>query len=261
MQALRLPAARGWQWIVQGFRLYRSNVPLLTFLLFGYVLVLLVIDLVPRIGPITASLCVPALSLVVMNGCRAIERRQPLGPEVLLDGLRGNGATMLRLGGCYLLGTLGVFAIITLAGDGELLRLLHEGAPAAMDEAARGRLMLSAALAGLAMTPFAMAFWFAPMLSGWHGCGALKALFFSFVACWRNWRAFLVYGLAAGALAVAAPGVLVAAAALVSVPATRFLAGLLTVVLLFVFMPTLFASFYTSYCEVFVPATGDAQPA
>ena len=34
-----------------------------------------------------------------------------------------------------------------------------------------------------------MAYWFAPLLAGWAACRR-QAMFFSFVACWRNWRAF-----------------------------------------------------------------------
>ncbi|HCX32090.1 MAG TPA: hypothetical protein DHV08_00080 [Rhodocyclaceae bacterium] len=259
MQALRLPAVRGWRWIVEGFGLFRANAPLLTLLMFGYVVALLAIDVVPRIGPIVASMCVPALSVVVMNGCRAIERRQSPGVEVLLAGLRGNAPVMVRLGGCYLAGTLALFALVSVLGDGELQRLLREGLPERLDDDARERLMRSALIAGLALGPFAMAFWFAPMLAAWNGCGALKAIFFSFVACWRNWRAFLVYGLAVFALGVLSPGVLGGASAAVSVPLSRFLAGLLMVVFFFVFVPTLSASFYVSYRDVFVPASGDAD--
>ena len=36
MQARHLPAARGWAWIVEGFRLFRRNPPLITFLVFSY---------------------------------------------------------------------------------------------------------------------------------------------------------------------------------------------------------------------------------
>ena len=47
MQARRLPAIRGWNWIVEGFRLFRSNPALLTFLVFGYWLTLIFLNLVP----------------------------------------------------------------------------------------------------------------------------------------------------------------------------------------------------------------------
>ena len=47
----------------------------------------------------------------------------------------------------------------------------------------------------LGSTPLMMAYWFAPLLAGWGRVSAVKAMFFSFVACWRNWRAFFAYGL------------------------------------------------------------------
>ena len=43
--------------------------------------------------------------------------------------------------------------------------------------------------------PLSMVFWHAPALVHWHGVPAIKSLFFSSVACLRNWRAFLVFGL------------------------------------------------------------------
>ena len=43
------------------------------------------------------------------------------------------------------------------------------------------------------LLPYTMTMWFAPVLSGWYGLSAPKALFFSFFACWRNRTAMLVY--------------------------------------------------------------------
>jgi hypothetical protein len=40
-----------------------------------------------------------------------------------------------------------------------------------------------------------MLFWFAPVLTAWHGVPPIKAMFFSLVTCWRNRGAFIVYGL------------------------------------------------------------------
>ena len=72
MQARQLPAIRGWNWIVEGFRLFLTNPALLTFLVFGYWLALVFLNLFPLIGMVIAPLCVPALSVGVMNGCRAV---------------------------------------------------------------------------------------------------------------------------------------------------------------------------------------------
>lgn len=44
--------------------------------------------------------------------------------------------------------------------------------------------------------PLSLLFWHAPALVHWGGVPVGKSLFFSVVACWRNWAAFLGYGLA-----------------------------------------------------------------
>jgi uncharacterized membrane protein len=59
-----------------------------------------------------------------------------------------------------------------------------------------GDLLLALQMALLLLCPLIMAYWYAPVLVGWHALSPGKALFFSFVACARNWRAFLVYSLA-----------------------------------------------------------------
>ena len=50
-------------------------------------------------------------------------------------------------------------------------------------------------LSMLLYLPLSLLFWHAPGLVHWHGVPPVKALFFSIVACMRNFGAFLVYGL------------------------------------------------------------------
>jgi hypothetical protein len=100
----------------------------------------------------------------------------------------------------------------------------------------------------LLYTPVLMLFWFAPPLAAWHGVGAGKALFFSFVACLMNWRAFVVYGVATALVtALMALGALMAAALL----SAKVVPGVLVLPLAILLLPTLFASFYASYRDVF----------
>jgi hypothetical protein len=104
-----------------------------------------------------------------------------------------------------------------------------------------------------------MGFWFAPVLAAWHGIGAVKALFFSLLACLMNWRAFLSYGIAAAALMLVMPVVALSAIALL-MQGRGGSASVVSLVLplVIVLLPTLFASFYASYRDVF---GGDAtQP-
>lgn len=253
MQATRLPALRGWSWLADGFRLFRRNPALLTFLVFGYFFLLLLVNLVPFIGWIAASLFVPPFTVSVMNGCRAVERGEAVQLNVLLSGFRRNRPALLLLGALYLGATLLVFLLATSMDGGALADLFrsHEAPDARAIQALRLPLLL--------MVPVVMAFWFAPMLAAWNDLSAPKSLFFSAVAAFRNWRAFLVYAVGVSLVSTVLPGLLLALFELISAALTRIAAVAITLPMLFVFVPTLFASFYVSYRDVFV-APPDARP-
>jgi hypothetical protein len=93
-----------------------------------------------------------------------------------------------------------------------------------------------------------MMFWFAPPLAAWHATAPVKALFFSFFACLMNWRAFLAYGAVTLAVALLLPLALLSLLLLLSL---KVAAMSLVFPLLLVLLPTLFASFYASYRDIF----------
>jgi hypothetical protein len=96
-----------------------------------------------------------------------------------------------------------------------------------------------------------MMFWFSPPLVAWHATGAPRALFFSFVACLLNWRAFLAYGASVVLMMVALPGLVLLALRVLFALDLRVAAVSLVFPLLVLMLPTLFASFYASYRDVF----------
>jgi len=93
-----------------------------------------------------------------------------------------------------------------------------------------------------------MMFWFAPPLVAWHSASPAKGLFYSFFGALMNWRAFLVYGAAAALVTLVVPFVL-------AVTLRTLIGGVsfawLAFPMLGVLLPTLFASFYASYRDVF----------
>lgn len=252
MQARRLPAIRGWNWIVEGFRLFRTNPALLTFLVFGYWLTLMFLNLVPLLGVVLAPLCVPALSVGVMNGCRALERETDGGFGLLFSGFGRNRNTLLVLGAAYLIGSLAVFAGSALVDGGALLGIMMAGQQPPDDLLESEQLIVALQVTLVLMVPVLMAFWFAPMLAAWNDLSAGKALFFSFVACARNWRPFVVYGLGVAFISAILPGIVLGIVGATSAPLAKMVAVAMSLPLLFVFVPSLFASFYVSYRDVFV---------
>lgn len=252
MQARRLPARHGFLWLVASLRLFRANPPLMTALTMAYLFVVVAVNLLPLIGPFLLPLALPALIVVLANGCRAIERGGGVGTVVLAQGLQKRRVELVRLGGLHLLGSMLILAVSMIMEGGQV-SLLAPGKPMDEDEmlASMARLLLVA-------LPVVTAFWFAPLLTAWDEVAPLKSVFFSFIASWRNWRAFAVYGLAVGAIAIAVPGLLLITASAISAAAVNVLAVALKMLLFFVMAPILMASVYISYQDVFHgPAEGE----
>ena len=256
MQAHRLPAGRGLFWIQEGFRLWKRNPALLTFLSFGYLLMLLLISVVPLVGQPAATLLMPALSLGVLNGTRAIARGEKGGPDLLLSGFKRNMQGLVTVGGIYLIGSL-LALVSTMLGDGgALLKAMMSKGPIDADSMSPDGLLAAAAIGALVSTPVMMAYWFAPMLAGWHGVPAPKALFFSFVACLRNWRPFLVYGIGLLMVAAILPGLAIGVLTVIS----PTLGALASVPLPLIMVPIVFASFYPNVRDVFGDDDASLEP-
>lgn len=264
MQAQRLAAQRGTWWLLEGFRLFRRNPPLLTALTLLYLLAVQLIMVLPGIGPILLPLLLPVLTLVVANGCRLVDEGRAPSKATLLLGIRGNGVALLRLGGLQLAGAV-VLVLLNLAFNngadplaqieatgsvpnmGELSGKADPTADPAAEAAMLGALMRMMLLA----TPLIIAFWFAPFLAGWDRTGPLKAVFFSTIASWRNWRAILMFSLAAIVLAGIVPGFLLIAISQISGMALSAAFVALRMLLVFLVAPVLTASIYISYRDIF----------
>lgn len=245
MQARRLPARHGFLWLVASFRLFRANPPLVTALTMAYLFVIVMVNMLPYIGPFLLPLALPTLIVVLANGCRAIQRGGGVGGVALTFGVQKRRIELVRLGGLHLLGSL-VILVASSIMEGGQVSLFAPGKTMEEDEmlAAMARLMLVA-------LPVVAAFWFAPLLTAWDEVTPLKSVFFSFVAGWRNWRAFAVYGLAAGLFAVVVPGLLLIMASAISEALAHVFSIALKMVMIFVLAPIMMASVFVSYQDVF----------
>ncbi|BAL22931.1 BPSS1780 family membrane protein [Azoarcus sp. KH32C] len=249
MDARQLPSQRGFAWLSEGFKLWRRNPALLTFVSFGYLLTLLLVSIVPFIGQPIASLLMPVLSLGVLNTCLAIDKGRKAGPDVLFSGFQQNLPALVMIGAIYLVASVLVLGITIVADGGTLLSMMTTGAK--IDPEATGSTGFTIALlVAIALsTPVMMAYWFAPVLAGWWEIPAPKAMFFSFIACQRNWRPFLMYSIALAIFAAVLPSMVLALVGRLS----PVLATILSVPLPLVVIPIVFASFYVNACDVFGP--------
>ncbi|MGE5472295.1 MAG: BPSS1780 family membrane protein [Bacteroidota bacterium] len=251
MRAQTLPAAAGWRWIAGGFAIFRRNPPVLAMLVVTYWFTLLFLNILPVIGALAASLVVPGLSVGLMQAARNLERGQPAGLQTLYGGLKENTRTLLGLGALYLCCTLGILGLSALVDGGDLVRYMlasNKAERAAVEDA---DLMLPMLMVSVLLLPVMMAYWFAPVLAAWHRLSLAKSLFFSFVACWLNWRPFLSYSLGLLLFAGLIPGLLVGLLLLLFPEAQGFITSIVIVPMALVIAPVIFASFYAAYRDIF----------
>jgi hypothetical protein len=248
MQARIVQTPQGARWLADGWRLFRAAPLGWLALVFAYWLIMTLVSIVPLLGVAAASVMVPAFSVGFMAAARAVSRRGPLELALLFDGFRNHLRSQMILGVVYL-ACLGVVLAATALADGGALAGWMLAGRRPEDEVLQSDEFLAAlACAAALYAPVLMMFWFAPPLAAWHGVGAGKALFFSFFACLMNWRAFLAYGAVTALIALALPLAVLSALMLIS-----FQAPVMSLVfpVLIVLLPTLFASFYASYRDIF----------
>jgi hypothetical protein len=203
-----LPARTGRLWVKNSFRLLRRAPAPLTMATLVYLVVLVLSTALPWVGPLAPLLLGPALSVGLMQAMRLAA--QGIAPSAALPvtALRPLPRQQLKaLAGLGLVNAAGTALALAASAliDQGLLSDLASGQIDSTDPRLRdGSLLASLALSMLIYTPVQMALWFAPLFVAWHGQPVGKALFFSLVAVMRNKWAFMQYGLAWMAVALAA---------------------------------------------------------
>jgi hypothetical protein len=250
VRARVISAAGGARWLVDGWSIFRRAMLGWLALVAAYLLLTNLVAYVPVVGIFAALVIVPPLSVGLMAGARAASHGAPPELSMLFDGFRGNVRTQVTLGVVYMVSSVAVFFLTALADDSGQLRSMLSG-KLKPEELQPGEVLRPLLVAAVLYTPVMMAFWFAPPLAAWHSLGAAKALFFSFYACLVNWRAFLGYGALCTLLMVVLPFVALTFLVLITGGAVGISMMGLLAALLIVLLPTLLASFYASYRDVF----------
>jgi hypothetical protein len=251
VRAQTLPLAAGLRWIATGFVIFRRNPPIMALLVIIYWFTLIFLNVLPLVGTLAVYLIVPGLSVGLMQVARNLDRGQPAGLQTLFGGLRENSRTLIALGALYLFCTFGSLGLSALLDGGDLFNYMlasNKVERAAVEDA---DLTLSVLFVSLLLLPVMMAYWFAPVLAAWHRLPLGKSLFFSFIACWLNWRPFLAYGLGLLLVAGIIPGVLLGILLLIFPGAQAFMTSIVIVPLALIIAPAIFASFYAAYRDIF----------
>ena len=258
MQARIVSTPQGARWLADGWRLFRAAPLGWLALVFAYWLIMTLVSVVPILGVVIASVLVPAFSVGFMAAARAAARRGQLELALLFDGFRHHLRSQIILGVVYF-ACLGLLLAATALADGGALAGWMLAARRPSDEVVQSEEFFAALVCAAALyAPVLMMFWFAPPLAAWHAVAPVKALFFSFFACLMNWRAFLAYGAVTALVTLVLPLVVLTVLMVLSL---KVAAMSLVFPLLLVLLPTLFASFYASYRDVFGGEPAGTEPA
>lgn len=235
MEPRQVATGQGWQWIVEGFGLFKKSPVIWVVLVIILFLIAIVLHFIPILGPLVLYILSPVFFGGLMMGCKAQQNGEELEIMHLFAGFKKNTNALIALGGIYLVGQIIILAVMFILGGSAIISLMKGGETdlAAMTAALSGAML--AVLVGLALyVPLAMALWFAPALAIFNNMQPVPALKSSFDACLKNIVPFLIYGIAIFVLALIA-----------SIP--LFLGFL-------VLVPVIFASVYISYRDIYTGA-------
>jgi len=183
-----VPARTGFLWVRLGIKTFFRQPLAMASLFFMYSSVASLALLIPVIGIVLALMIEPAarLGLMVAAG-EASSGRFPM-PIVLISAFR---AGRERLKSMVILGLLHALACACVMA---LSMLITADVPKTDPLPPQAQLMLIAP-SMLLYLPVSMLFWHAPALVHFYGITPIKSLFFSVVACLRNWKAMALFGL------------------------------------------------------------------
>lgn len=229
-----VPARTGMAWVKLGIRTFWKQPMALAALFFMTMAAMSLASLIPLVGPAVALMLLPSATLAMMvAAAQASQGRFPM-PTVLLVAFRTGQQRlrdMLVLGALYAVGFLAVMGLSALIDGGQFAKVYLGGAQLTKEVAEDPSFQSAMWLSMVLYLPLSLLFWHAPGLVHWHGVPPVKALFFSIVACVRNFSAFLVYGLGwlgvflLGGLVVALVSALLATAGLAGSAAGGIMVG------------------------------------
>lgn len=198
MKLLVVPARTGITWVKLGIRTFFRQPLALSGLFFLFITMMSLSSLIPFLGGAIALALLPAATLGLMAAAREAETGKFPMPTVLLSAFRAGRErlrAMLVLGALYAVGFLLVMGISALFDGGKFARLYLVGGPLTEELLRSDDFQLAMWVALGLYTPLSLTFWHAPALVHWHGVAPLQSMFYSAVACTRNFWALTVYAL------------------------------------------------------------------
>jgi hypothetical protein len=191
-----VPARTGIVWVKLGITTFFKQPLAMGGLFFMFMAMISLISQVPIVGAALALVVLPAATIGLMAATQvASEGKFPM-PGVLFTAFRaGTQKTreILTLGALYAVGFLLVLGISALFDGGQFANFYLGGAAMTKEIISTTEFQMATWAAMALYLPLSLMFWHAPALVHWQDVSPLKALFFSFIACVKNFASMVVY--------------------------------------------------------------------
>lgn len=246
-----VPARTGLAWVKQGVRTFMRQPLAMSGLFFLFMAMLSLATLVPLIGAALALGLLPAATLGLMAATEEASKGKFPMPTILVTAFRAGQQrkqAMVVLGALYAAGFLAVIGISALVDGGQFAKLYLVGGKMTEELVRRGDFQAAMWVAMALYMPLSLLFWHAPALVHWHGVTPMKSLFFSLMACYKNFGAMTVFGLAWIGIFLLAAVVVSLLAGLLGNPGLAALAMFpLALVILAMFFTSIYFTFHDSF--------------
>lgn len=254
-----VPARMGATWVKLGIQTFGKQPLALIGLFFMFMALMSVATMVPMIGLPIAMTMLPATTLGLMAATLEASKGKFPMPLILLTGFRAGPAktrAMLMLGAMYATGFLFAMGVSYLVDGGGFARM-YLGGQVPNQELMQSSEFMAAMWTFIGLhLPLSLLFWHAPALVYWHDLSPVKSMFFSFVACFRNFWAFTVF---AGVWMAVMVLMVLAITALSSLLDNPGLAGMLLFPGLMLVAAMFFTSLYFTFRDSFEADTPTAD--
>jgi hypothetical protein len=196
-----VPARTGVLWVRQGLAVFWRQPLAFISLFFFFMAVVSIASQLPVVGGAVALALLPAMTLALLaataHAANAAPGRPAAGSVFMaaLQAVRRDIKQLGVMGVLYAIGFLAVMGISALADGGQFAAIYLFGGELTPEIAQQDDFQVAVWIAMALYLPLSLGFWHAPALLHWHGVPPVKSIFFSLVACFRNFGALTVFGL------------------------------------------------------------------
>lgn len=248
----------GWVWVKLGFRTFFQQPLAMSGLFFMFMALLALASMLPFIGAALALALLPAATLGLMAATQEASKGKFPMPLILISAFRAGKQrfkSMAVLGAIYAAGFLAIIAVTSLIDGGQFARLYLVGGKITEDLVRQPDFQAAMWATVALYLPLSLTFWHAPALVHWQNMPPVKSLFFSFMACYKNFGALTLFGAAWVGIFMATVLALTLVSALLGSPA---LANLALFPISLIFLAVFFTSIFFTYQDSF-EAPSDAE--